>query len=442
MSKRAVIIVILLVLSLQVRAQSYAPGYADLYDSEVVARMRQDVEALSNPALRGRKMGSEGEKHAAEYVGKALEDADIDLLTPVDGDVFGVKTEKGDTLVSRNVYGCITGYDTELKNSYIVVGARLDNLGVNPRVVNGESLEQIFCGANGNASGLAMLLALSRRLQMNSILLRRSVIIAAFGASVPLQAGSWYFMNTSFSGAPAVKAMVNLDMLGTGANGFYAYTASNQDMNDILSKMSGTLQPVQPKLVGMEPCASDHRSFYNCGVPSIFFTSGMYPEYNSERDLPSIIDYSYMERELEFIYNYVVALSNGPAPVFNQTEELKKKYVEGRSVVPYSECDIPPTFLGSAEPSSFLVKWVYTYLRYPQSCVDEGVQGRVLVDFIITEKGKVTDVKVLRGADPRLDEEAVRVIKASPDWKPGKVRGQKVSSEVSMYVEFKLKKIK
>ena len=70
------------------------------------------------------------------------------------------------------------------------------------------------------------------------------------------------------------------------------------------------------------------------------------------------------------------------------------------------------------------------------------MQGRVLVDFVIDEKGKVTDVKVARGADPRLDAEAVRVISASPDWRPGILRGKKVKSAISLYVEFRLEKKK
>ena len=85
---------------------------------------------------------------------------------------------------------------------------------------------------------------------------------------------------------------------------------------------------------------------------------------------------------------------------------------------------------------------MYVYLRYPEQCVREGIQGRVLVDFIISEKGKVEDVRVLKGVDPRLDEEAVRVVSASPDWKPGRLRGKKVRTEMSMYIEFRLERKK
>lgn len=64
----------------------------------------------------------------------------------------------------------------------------------------------------------------------------------------------------------------------------------------------------------------------------------------------------------------------------------------------------------------------------------------MLVDFVIDEKGRVKDVKVLKGVDPLLDEEAVRIISASPDWKPGWLMGKKVKSRMSLYVEFRLEK--
>ena len=83
---------------------------------------------------------------------------------------------------------------------------------------------------------------------------------------------------------------------------------------------------------------------------------------------------------------------------------------------------------------------MYQYLKYPDAAVRDGIQGRVLVDFVIDESGKVTDVKVLKGVDPLLDDEAVRVIAASPAWKPGLVRGKKVKAEISLYVEFRLER--
>jgi len=146
---------------------------------------------------------------------------------------------------------------------------------------------------------------------------------------------------------------------------------------------------------------------------------------------------------VEYIYNFVVELCNGTAPEFNPSEATKEYYLTGRgTAIPYYECDVRPSFLGSSDPAVFLKKWVYVYLRYPKEALEQGVQGRVLVDFIIDEKGKVTDVVAARSSDPLLEEEALRVIKASPDWKPGRVRGKKVRSRMSLNVEFRLEKKK
>ena len=59
---------------------------------------------------------------------------------------------------------------------------------------------------------------------------------------------------------------------------------------------------------------------------------------------------------------------------------------------------------------------------------------------MIDEKGKVTDVKVAKGVDPLLDDEAVKVISASPSWKPARLHGEKVKCRLSLYVEFRLQK--
>lgn len=439
---RRFILSFLLLLPFAASAQFATSSLRDLDDSEVVSAMKEQVAYLSSAMLEGRKAGSEGEKEAAKYMSDILSSYGIDLLSDPEGDLFGLRQESGDTLRSRNVIGFIPGYDPALRDHYIVIGARLDNMGCSDIMVNGEKRQTIYYGANGNASGLAMLAQLARKLKTNSVLLRRSVIIAAFGSSLDMGAGAWYFLNRSFAGADKIDAMINLDMLGTGSSGFYAYTASNRDLDAIITRLSGTLQPVQPKLVSLEPVNSDHRIFYDRQIPAVFFTTGMYPEYNSDRDTASVLEYDDMERELEYIYNFTLDLVNGVRPEFREKDERRKKYVKDEDVVPYYECDVKPVFLGSSDPSVFMSKWVYVYLRYPREAVQAGVQGRVLVDFVIDTRGRVTDVKVIKGVSELLDAEAVRVINASPDWKPARVRGKKVKCEMSLYVDFKLERRK
>ena len=400
--------------------------------------MKNHVRYLASAMMEGRKAGSEGEKAAADYVASTFKEYGVDLLTPAGGELFGIKTEQGDTLTSRNVIGFVQGYDPVLRNQYIVVGARLDNMGSMTMTVDGKPVERVYYGANGNASGLAILVELARMVQTHSILFRRSVLFIAFGASSQTFAGSWYFLNRSFSDVDKIDAMINLDMLGTGDRGFYAYTSSNADMNTLLNMMKGQLQPVHPELTSSEPYPSDHRAFYAKEIPSVFFTTGKYPEHNTYRDTPSVVNCEMMERELEYIYNFTRELANTDMqPLFRDMADKNKT---SDDVVAYYDCDQRPMFLNSQDPRRFLEEWVYKYLKYPESALRNGIQGRVMVQFIIEKDGKVTDVKVVRGVSEELDAEAVKVISASPEWKAGRVNGNKVRTSMSIPVEFRLEK--
>ena len=171
------------------------------------------------------------------------------------------------------------------------------------------------------------------------------------------------------------------------------------------------------------------------------FTTGRYPEHNTEKDTESILDYENMERELEYIYNATMTLAGQNGPIAFRPDAVAKKKKDPKSdVVSYADCDIRPMFLNSADPKQFLEKWVYQYLKYPQEAVRDGIQGRVMVEFVIGIDGKVTDVKVVKSVSPELDAEAVRVIAASPKWKPGKVSGNRVRSVLTLPVEFRLEK--
>jgi TonB family protein len=235
--------------------------------------------------------------------------------------------------------------------------------------------------------------------------------------------------------------MINLDMLGTGYKGFYAYTSSNADMNALIRNLEGELLPVKPQIVSMEPYPSDHRAFYAKEIPSVMFTTGKYAEYNTDKDTQSIIDYPMMERELEYIYNFTLALANQKdAPLFHATSSEGKKTKGQDGIIQYYECDQMPTFLNSSDPRKFLEQWVYQYLKYPATAVRDGIQGRVMVEFVIEKDGKVSNVRVVRSVSEELDHEAVKVVAASPKWKPGKVNGQKVRCRMTVPVEFILEK--
>lgn len=435
--KRLLISVLLAFQAILLPAQFRAgvSGYDDLYDSETVKLLKEHVSILASADFEGRKACSEGEAAAAEYFGKALSGAGIELLTPVSGEEF--KTDAGGT--SRMVAGYIQGCDDSLNDSYIVIGARLDNLGSDTYTVEGETVRRIYYGANGNASGLAMLLELAREMKMNRLSLRRSVIIAAFGATLENLAGSRHFIERGFVPKDKICAMVNLDMLGNTANAFYAYTSGNADMSRLVSIVNGDLVPIRPELTSTEAYPSDHRTFYAYEIPSVFFSTGRYSEHGTEKDTPSILDYAAMEKELEYVFQFCMTLSGAPAPVFDPSKMPSREDAPA-GTISFADCDIKPAFLGNPDPRNFLEKWVYQYLKYPREAAENGRQGRVMVDFVIDEKGNVTDVKVRRGVSEALDAEAVRVIEASPRWRPGRHRGKKVRVALTLPVEFRLEK--
>lgn len=416
----------------------FRDGYADLDDSETVRTLKTHVAFLASSAMNGRKAGSEDEKEAAAYVYERLSDYGVEMLTGKEGDVFGVDWKQGDTLTSRNIIGMVQGYDPKLRDKYIVVGARLDNLGTNLMSVDGRQVEQIYNGANGNASGLALMLELAKMVSTNDILFRRSVIFVAFGASRSAFAGSWYFLNRSFKELGNIDAMINLDMLGS-SDGFSAFTASNQDMNMLLSSMSSQLLPLRPELVAAEPYPSDHRSFYASEIPSVFFSTGVYPEHDSPKDVPSILDYDSMERELEYIYAFTRTIANESVTPSFRGDNYSSKKTDDKAYS-YHDCEVKPTFMGHSDPRYFITKWVYQYLRYPHEAVESGIQGRVNVTFTVEKDGKLSDVVIQKGVHELLDEEVIRVIKASPKWKAAKNGGQAVRSYITIPVDFKLEK--
>lgn len=85
-----------------------------------------------------------------------------------------------------------------------------------------------------------------------------------------------------------------------------------------------------------------------------------------------------------------------------------------------------------------MMSYLAENVKYPLVAAENGVQGRVVVEFIVEKDGSLSDVKVKRGVDPSLDREAVRVVKSMPRWNPGKKDGQPVRVRFSVPVTFRL----
>lgn len=83
-------------------------------------------------------------------------------------------------------------------------------------------------------------------------------------------------------------------------------------------------------------------------------------------------------------------------------------------------------------------EWVVKRLVYPEIAQENGISGRVILTFVVNENGSVSNIKVLRGVDPSLNNEAVRVVQSSPNWTPGRQRGKAVRVQYTLPVNFQL----
>ena len=85
-----------------------------------------------------------------------------------------------------------------------------------------------------------------------------------------------------------------------------------------------------------------------------------------------------------------------------------------------------------------LMQYLSKNIKYPTIAQENGTQGRVVVQFVVNRDGSIVDAKVMRGVDPYLDKEALRVINSMPKWKPGKQRGKPVRCRYTVPVMFRL----
>lgn len=90
------------------------------------------------------------------------------------------------------------------------------------------------------------------------------------------------------------------------------------------------------------------------------------------------------------------------------------------------------------EGNAAMMKFLSDNINYPAEAQKKGIQGRVTTNFVVEKDGSLTDVTVVRGTDPLLDAEAVRVIQSMPKWKPGTQKGQKVRVRYTLPVVFRL----
>ena len=131
---------------------------------------------------------------------------------------------------------------------------------------------------------------------------------------------------------------------------------------------------------------------------------------------------------LLFVVSALILLVIVIAPVRANAQDKKGKTTQMRKDTAtddkiYEVCEQMPIFEGG---DAALLKYLRENLKYPDNTKDRGVQGRLVIGFIVEKDGSLTDVKVLRPVDIDLDAEVLRLVKGMPKWIPGRQNGKRV----------------
>lgn len=118
-------------------------------------------------------------------------------------------------------------------------------------------------------------------------------------------------------------------------------------------------------------------------------------------------------------------------------EAVKEEKIDEEEEVPFIFVEVKPSFNGG--DANEFSKWVNSKLIYPEIAKENGVQGKVTLQFTVNADGSVSNVKVLRGVDSSLDKEAVRIVSSSPKWTPGRQRDRAVKVTYTFPVIFQLR---
>lgn len=111
------------------------------------------------------------------------------------------------------------------------------------------------------------------------------------------------------------------------------------------------------------------------------------------------------------------------------------RVVEEEDNVVFQVVETMPSFPGG---DMAMMKYMSENIKYPVIAQENGIQGRVICQFVVNKDGSIVDVEVVRSVDPSLDKEAIRMIKSMPKWSPGKQRGKAVRVKYTLPVNFRL----
>ena len=196
--------------------------------------------------------------------------------------------------------------------------------------------------------------------------------------------------------------------------------------------------------VGFEWSERDKKVTTDTGIADVVFEEEIIPitEQEQPKQAPPPPEAPKVEEVLEIVENDADVQESTIQASDDTQQAVEVKYtpveveeeeVEEQQIFQVVE-EMPEFPGGMSECMKFLGK----NIKYPTISQENGVQGRVIVQFVVNRDGSIVDPVVVRGVDPYLDKEALRVISTMPKWKPGKQRGKAVRVKYTVPVMFRL----
>ncbi len=209
---------------------------------------------------------------------------------------------------TRNVLAKITGSDKTLKDEYVIIGAHMDHLGINPR-------GEVMNGADDNASGTAVVMEIARLMKLNRAHPKRTVIFALWGGEEQGLLGSRHYADHPLYPLEKTVTYINMDMVGqgTGEVPFRGVYYAPQIWKVLEESLPEEIKEyVKPGRGG--PGGSDHTPFIEKGVPTYsIFTQGYHFKYHQSRDDIDLIKPEILKKTGDFVYAAVEILASEPA---------------------------------------------------------------------------------------------------------------------------------
>lgn len=398
-------------------AQNLANATESIRDGD----LKKHIMFLASDKLEGREAGTRGGHAAGVYIRNQLKKYNVKKAGE-ENSYFQLFDDG-----YRNILGYFPGSDPKLKNEYIVICAHYDHVGYGNSGNSRGPIGFIHNGADDNASGSAALLEIAEALSTLSKRPKRSILIAFWDAEELGLLGSLHWLEDPTVSLKKIKLAINMDMVGRmRKNEVEVYGTRTMKGTRKLISRENNVKPMRLKFDWDVKRNSDHYSFFQHGIPSVMFHTGLHDDYHRPSDDANKINYIGTMRLSRLVFH--MAYSEANAKSFSKFRRQSKDESESERKRLFSKMPAPQSRLGIAWDSEKEKKGVFqiTSVEAGSPALEAGFRnGDRIVAFNGKKIGEETDLKFLiQTAATDVSFQLKRSIEQKPRSVKLKLRGQ------------------